>query len=442
MMRLTDIWILQLLIQVSLVFGAITFDLKKDHKRSNQASVKGYGNTRENFYGSWSTNVTFGSEKEPIELPIYFQQRGINLNSQYFCNYTFDGLFCGYAGRYNYNALSNFLYSYSSSLNATIYRDLVSFEGFETELEFSMTRDAKEYLGFGLINNPPVGISNETFGNRDSFVQTLSKDGVIESSIFSLWTNPSNGSTDGQLVIGAVDMSKVNGSLYKFPFNDGFSASESSGSISIRLASLYAKDYSVNMPVAVDVIPEEQSSLLPKPYLDAILKAYGRRTRKGLIIEQDVLERNDTVIFGFGNFNLSVPLWSMFNYEVEVIIPPYLDQAFREGATKYYLGSDVLRHAYVSVDLDNKEIALGQSLPFTGDLMIVNATSGFDEIAQEGTDDTSLAVHYYSTTIGELYVTYEYVTETTNSTRSRNGGPSYSSSLLSLLSLIAGCLFL
>lgn len=423
---------LKILLPISTVLGALTFDLES--RPVSQDSVKRDGNTRKGN-SVWWANFTFGSEKAQVELPLDIQRSWVNVPSDdSFCYTNTSDTSEQICGPYNFSELSSFLSSFSSDLNTTVYKDLVSFEGFETEVEFTKIDDRSEYFGLGFADSFVNQQLNEKNYTHDGFVQTLKNVGAIDSSVYSFWINPANGSRNGQLVIGGVDESKFNGSLYKLPVANGWLGVDSA-LVAVRLASLQANDISIAMPVAVSLQPSWDHSLLPRPYIDAILKAYGKRTKKGYVIEQKVLDQNKTIIFNIGDFNLSVPLSSVAGYNQQKQF--YL--GIYNYSDTYWLGHNVLKHTYISVDLDNKEVALGESLPFTGELKIVNATSGFDGIAIDGGgNETSLAVQMHETVSVGNMGTSTYATPTTYWTGSINQGASHSNPIMSIISLILG----
>lgn len=420
------------------VLGALAINLEKRLAISNQGIIKRDQNT-EFDTETWFGKFTFGSQKAQVDLRLNFYVGWTNLNSSdSYCHadrYNTSRQICEL---YNTSELSSFLSAFSDNLNTTIYKDLVSFEGFETEVEYTKIDRLLPFFGLGLGTpyfHTPRNTSNYS---HDNFVQALKKQGSIDSSVYSLWANPANGSTDGQLVIGGVDESKYNGSLYRTPIIHNFSDTGSNYNFGVRLASFHAKDQNLELPVAVLLWPDVPQTLLPTPYIDALFKAYGKRTKKGYIIEQKVLDRNETISFSFGKFNLSVPLSSVAGYETDNNGPKFYT-TFNNYSDVFWLGSDVLKHAYISIDYDNWEVALGQSLPFTGELKIVNATSGFDGIAEDGGSETSLAVHFYSTSVAGVYPSGVSIARTTGSF---NGGSSFSSPIVSLLSLLAGILLI
>ncbi|SGZ52700.1 CIC11C00000002577 [Sungouiella intermedia] len=389
------------------VSAIITCDVQL---KSAEAEVSKRDVENVNYNIAWHTTFKIGSENK--EIPISFSFRN-NVNSVS-----------------NYTNLGSWKLRYNSTLGDTIVTDKLTLGDYEVDdVEFITTEGNGTFgsLGLGL---PYTG----TWGYHKNFVQQLHENGDIESSVLSLWVNPGN-TTEGQFAFGGIDEAKYDGSLFRFPMVNSFSYLEHSQNMEIKLDSLSASAVSFTQPVGVGLNPGMLKSSLPQGYFDAFGKALGGKFDKAenkYSVDKKYLTLNETVNFIFGNFNLSVPISSL--------VEESLGKVYATITANYIpvFGLDILQHAYIAIDYDNSEIALGQSKASALDSeKFVNATSNLDTILlASGASETSLAIEIVMALQSLAQIQYA----SQRSAGSLSGGAASAGPVVGLFGLIAGVL--
>jgi len=393
---------------------------------------------------AWSADFQIGSENEQISLYLDFYSNWNYLPLKILpCNSPKAGAnYLPYpcAKPKNYSCFSTIydvakLTSLKLGCNNTLYdmliTDKLAIGGYGVgDVDFiAVEKDAN--FGILALGQPDIGTY---LGYHKNFVQQLKQRGMIESSVLSLWVNPGN-TTEGQFAIGGIDETKYNGSIYRFPMLNSFPFLKHSMALEVKLDSMIVSKFTFSQPLGMVLNPNFVESTFPKSYLQAFAKAYG-----GKLVELDgtyrcamnrkYLTLNEIVTFRFGNFNLSVPISSLV--KESPLGKVYSTMAFSLAPQ---CGFDILRYAYIAIDYDNYEVALGQSKANAWDSEFINATSNLDFILlASGASDTSLAFLYPLEDLGTAL--YTWIDEVASGTLS--GSAAFAGPLLGLLGIVAG----
>jgi Eukaryotic aspartyl protease len=218
-------------------------------------------------------------------------------------------------------------------------------------------------------------------------VDSLVTAGLIERAAFSLWLNDLDAST-GSILFGGVDTDKYTGDLISLPIQidsaagiyDRYLVTLTSISIKDDAGTRLLSDPSLSVAALLD--SGTTSSVLPDDVAQAIWGGLGAviAAPNEQLVPCNLKNTNAAIIFGFGGQggpSISVPLSEMINNagvtpgatfgDGEAVCSLFADSVVNDPSGSIILGDSFLRSAYVVYDLDNNEIAIGQT--------VFNATS-------------------------------------------------------------------
>lgn len=409
----------------------------------------------DNWY--WTSEAKFGSNSKRLTMLLSFGLSWTVLGS------TFDGCnlniteanqysnssqsltdTCVFRAPYEVQYLENFLCEYDTSSNTMVYEDVVQLAGLEvSNAQFHMDTKRINTLGFGLLNSD-WGMTNETQTLHPNIVEQLYSQNAINSSLLSMWFNPNNDSTFGQFVLGGIDENKYTGELFRFPIVNSYDPEVYSESpvIEVKMSYISGSYFNVSFPVGVGLRPDYTYSSLPDVFVNALGQVYGKydSSLHAYKVDQKLLYLEEKLLFGFGEFNLSVPVKDIVSNYTSLNKADAVYLLLRNVSTESWLGIDILKHAFIAIDYDSREVALAQGATSL-DSEDITTLDGLDSLyAAFPANDTSLAIQlYYTTTmfIGSLRTVQ--VASTNSNGLSANGGSS-SSPLHGLLCLLGGLL--
>ncbi|SGZ54822.1 CIC11C00000005710 [Sungouiella intermedia] len=401
------------------------------------------------FLSRWKADFQIGSEKDDISfyfdfddswnyLPVNFVGCNTSVSgTNEFSNSTTNATKNTCVFSTNFGDLTNLKSRYNSTLQTTILTDKLIIGDYQVDgvdfvpLEYN---DTIGFLGLGLPYQSIDDYYNISDGSHKNFVQQLHQTGVIDSSILSLWLNPGNKS-EGQFAFGGIDEAKYNGSLFRFPMVNSFAYLEHSKFLEIKMDSLLTSTMSFTQPVGMSLNPSALSTWFPQSYFEALVNALGGKYDEkhgGTSVHKKYLTLNEVVTFKFGNFNLSVPISSLVEERLGKVYTTFV------AGNIATLGLDILQHAYIAIDYDNNEVALGQSKANALDSeKFVNATSNLSSILlASGASETSLAIEMQLALQSPALILFA----SQRSYGSLSGNAAYTGPLMGLFGLIAGVL--
>lgn len=409
----------------------------------------------DNWY--WTSEASFGSNSKRLTMLLSFGLSwtvlgstfdGCNLNiteaNQY--SNSSQGLTdtCVFRAPYEVQYLENFLCEYDTSSSTMVFQDLVQLAGLEvSNAQFHMGTKRINTLGFGLLNSD-WGMTNETQTLHPNIIQQLYSAKAINSSLLSMWFNPNNESTFGQFVIGGIDESKYTGELFRYPIVNSYDPQVYSESpiIEVKMSYIAGNYLNVSFPVGVGLRPDITYSSLPSVFVNALGRLYGKydSSLHAYKVDPKLLYLEERILFGFGQFNLSVPVKDIVSNYTSLNKADAVYLLLRNVSTESWLGIDILKHAFIAIDYNSREVALAQGATSL-ESEEISTLDGLDSLsAAYPANDTSLAIQlFYTTTmfIGSLRTVQ--VASTQLDGLSANGGSS-SSSMHGLVCLISGLL--
>ena len=399
------------------------------------------------FLSSWRADFQIGSEEDNISLDFHFYSnrnylpmRPVGCNASVtepneFANSTTHARnnTCVFSTIYGTRDLTTLKSRYNSSKGSIILTDRLAFgDNVVGDVDLYMVDYGSSVKIAGSLG---LGQPNDAyFGYHKNFVQQLHENGVIESSVLSLWLDPGNHSV-GLFAFGGIDEAKYSGSLFRFPMLNSYAMKEFSENLEIKMDSFLTSEVSFTQPVGFTLDPGASSSQFPQDYFDAFAKVFDGVLDESIhkyAVDKKYLTLNEIVTFTFGNFDLSVPIASLVEEDLGEVYTTF------ELSVEASLGLDVLRHAYIAIDYDNYEIALGQSNTDGLDSeKLVSASSNLDFILMaSGASDTSLAIEIWQTLI--YLARADYYSERNSGTL--RGCAALTTPLVGLFGLIAGIL--
>lgn len=339
---------------------------------------------RDNVKGKLSNrDITFtaplliGSEEDKVRIMV---NTGLNLfwvptrNCDYYSNNRRDTIpeigQCDSAGIYLPSALTlfhntseEFVWHYGKNANTTqkgfggyFGTDKVQYGDYAGNMTFGIGNEVNHIGELGLgFRDPGMTYSNSTL-NQLSFLQQLVKKGDIQRNAYSFQLGINNAS-EGTLQLGAVDHSKYEGKLQKVKMVDLYS--DSSDSILILLDGILGTDFSMELNMAVAIRIEEATLILPDRFFDKLIAHLNaiKTPDDVTVVPCSMLNLTDLLSFYFSGIEIQVPLRDLIFQESTFGCCLTIDDY--DGP--YHLGQDILKSAYVVVDLDNKEVALAQA---------------------------------------------------------------------------------
>lgn len=358
----------------------------------------------------YTTAFKVGSEEDEVEVLV---EMILNLlwfptpqcDSYYYKrDNMYDYYLCDFKGTYSpedltsfTNTTEEFQFMFSSSYYGAwgyLASDRVQFGDYSGDVTFGVA-EAADFIGrfgLGLPGSPYLDTESS---NVTSFLEQLVDDGTISSQSYSIQLGLNN-ATEGSLILGAVDHSKYRGELQKVRMVDAYMGDGQE--ILIILDGILGNGFSVrtNIPISVScelTLLSLSNDLVQQiaSYMDAEFDDY----LEVHILDCSFLNLTDLISFYFSGIEIEVPLRDLV----------YQASSGSCWLTCYedygppYLGQDVLRNAYIVVDLDNKEVALAQ------------AASSDNEDIEDIVSSIPLALEaplYSYTDVGEKYSYDEY----------------------------------
>ncbi|SGZ50838.1 CIC11C00000004042 [Sungouiella intermedia] len=341
-----------------------------DQRIRERDNVKGELSNRKIIF---TAPLLIGSEEDKVRVVI---NTGLNLfwvptrNCDYYSSYKRDTIYeidqCDFAGVYLPSDLSSFRNTsdvfqwwYTGNYNGAwgyYGTDKVQYGNYSGNITFGIASEA-DYIGeLGLGFPDYQHTSPKSTLNESTFLEQLVEKGDIKSNAYSFQLGINNAS-EGTLLLGAVDHSKYKGNLQKVKMVDLYN--DGSDTILILLDGILGKNFSFEMNVAVRIRMEEATLSFPLGSYDDLLEQLDvMEDFSGYdLVPCTFLNLTDLISFYFSGIEIQVPLRDL------VIQSSYYGctLALNEYAGPPIIGQDILKSAYVVVDLDNKEVALAQA---------------------------------------------------------------------------------
>lgn len=450
--------ICSLFLLASPVLGAVTIQAQLEPR--SDASKPHAANLSRLDEWQWTTSAQFGSNHQNVTLQLNFGSSWIALRSVFEgCNIdisvanqytnvsgTWDHT-CVFRAPYEVQFLLSFSSSFENSTRSLVFLDLVAIGGAQVaNAQFLMGTKRTNSVGLALPNSG-IAYGGSPKSYHENFVQQLHRQHSIESSVLSMWFDTRNGTKNAQLVAGGIDKSKYTGELYRMPIVNSYDPSlfSESPAIEVRMSSFASRKFNISMPIGVALYPDRPYSSLPRGLVDALGKAYGEKYDASVStyrIDKKYARLKELLTFGFGRFNLSVPLNTLLSNYDTYQNSDQVCLSIRNVSTESWLGLDVLKHAFIAIDYDNREVRLAQGATSPGiSLEIATASSGLAALPSAyAPNDTSLAIHYYVSTTLFLGSTMPVEVASTSWTGTSSGGTGSRRPFHALLCLVGGLL--
>ncbi|SGZ51247.1 CIC11C00000004599 [Sungouiella intermedia] len=272
--------------------------------------------------------------------------------------------------------------------------DKVQYGDFSGDITFGIA-DRADYIGeLGLGFPYNQSVSSDSTLKEPSFLEQLVKKGDIKKDAYSFQLGINNAS-EGTLLLGAVDHSKYKGKLQKVKMVDLYA--DGSDSILILLDGYLGDGFSSEMNIPVLVTMDYRSLIFPFGSLDKIYEhldaVYNQVSYH--VVPCSLLNLTELISFYFSGIEIQVPVRDLIvqSPDFGCLI------SISEFDGPYHLGQDILKSAYVVVDLDNKEVALAQAT--------ISSNDDIEDIVSE--IPLALAAPLYSyTEVAEKYFYSSY----------------------------------
>lgn len=271
-------------------------------------------------------------------------------------------------------------------------KDEVTLGNFSTEMEFGIATQAETIGSLGL--GFPFDSTEENF---TSFSDVLLQKGVISRNAYSLHLGANNAS-QGSLLYGAADHSKYDGTLQKVQminFTNNFKT------INILFDGIQHMHLSeiADVPVMISV----GDLILNLPgyvflFIVDLFKGFNDESTDMYRVPCSQLQLDDLFGFYFSGVELRVPFRDLV-MQVEDACYLSVESSY---SRPFVLGRDILRSAYLVVDLEGREVAMAQA---------VTSKNERKEEPQEIVSSIPLAVKaplYTYTEVGEVYTWDSY----------------------------------
>ena len=286
-------------------------------------------------------------------------------------------------------------------VNGTWAKDFVAYgDSLISNLTFGLVTESDDdsfgVLGLGLKNAESTWLSNGS--TYDNFLYQLKSQGFINKTVYSIYDNYlSNGSS---VLFGGVDLEQFIGNLSVLPLVEipiAYNDTRNASAIAITLSSIYFEETNED--------DDETSSLIASGLSAAIIDTassvgslpyyiYDDIVAKAGFVYSESLEAfvgnetklvNHSIVFNFQGVNVSVPLLDLTfplvnldNEEVSDLVVLGLDAT----PDTFTLGDSILQYLYISIDLEDNEVAIAPKNfePASEDIVAVvssfpNATS-------------------------------------------------------------------
>lgn len=404
-------------------YAYLRMDLSKvpDSHVSKRYGVRGAISTRNSLY---TAQFKVGSRKDEVRVSLLSQLNELWFPHPRCKSITFiedhierrEWVECFEYGTFDPKNLSTFRLSNTSFeswwnddlAEGYIGTDVVQFGDKSLNITFGVgyRTDTVGQLGLGFQHD------SSAHSNFTSFGEMLVKNGYILRNAYSLQLGANNAS-EGVLMYGAVDHSKYDGTLQKIKMVNA-STDGNFDAILINFDGiLYSDGWNFsNCAVILEITrPGLVLPFLVVKKIAELLHGY-EWLDLGYRVPCFNLELTDVIRFYFSGVELQVPVRDlitqhMFNCWLSI---EYISSG------PYLLGQDILKSAYLVVDLEGREVALGQ----------VNSTSNDENIEEIGsTVPLALEAPLYSYTEAQDKY-YRYSTLTFQDSKKTQSGPTYS----------------
>jgi yapsin 1/2 len=197
--------------------------------------------------------------------------------------------------------------------------------------------------------------SSQGTNTAASFLQSLSTNGHVQSPGFSLWMNPST--STGEIVFGAVDTSKISGSLYLFNL-----VNPSSGySVNLNKIAFSSTGSTPSFPQIESVFDTStESVILPRSW-ESIASLFNGQISQNSTLLVPCSSTNANVEFELGSgITISIPISAFVGSTTELDGLCQSPFSFTDGP-QFVLGTSFLRHVYLVLNSDSSQGAIAQA---------------------------------------------------------------------------------
>ena len=251
-------------------------------------------------------------------------------------------------------------------------------------LDFGVQNVSNKYFGSLGLGLPEWESTYENASDPhiyENLPMKLTSQGAISKIAYSVYHRPSSyyNVNNGTLLFGAVDHAKYSGNLTTLPMikhnSTGVTiASNLSSDNFIRERHLQVLLHGIGFSISTKkgfitalanntyfaaFDPLYDVSYFPKPILEAMGQTLGGQFVEGLKFFVPCLDDENVVfVFDFGGTTLRVPLSSLLRrsgYSCALNVLP-----LPENEDFVILGQDILKHAYLVFDLEDREISIAQ----------------------------------------------------------------------------------
>lgn len=236
-------------------------------------------------------------------------------------------------------------------------KDTLRLGEFSGEMKFGVAKWAATagMLGLGFPESVMYSADDSTESNV-SFSKQLVESGKISRNTFALLLGTNNAS-EGQLLFGAVDHSKYDGTLQIVKMIDIYSDSYEK-EILVILDGILGDGFERDVQLGV-VISSSLLYLSVPPEMFEEINSYFNGTddgEDGYDVDCALLNLHELVSLYFSGIEIQVPIRDIvYRYSAGCSL------SITEGNGPIVLGQNVLKSAYVVVDMDNEEVAMAQA---------------------------------------------------------------------------------
>lgn len=377
----------------------------------------------------YTVNIEIGSEQQSVTLWLDTRSRvfyvpktdcfaeGLEMDfykRDYVSTYQLQN--CSFLGTFDPSHLSDFknlstdfLFAITSDVYGSGYlaEDTIKIGDLSIKSKFGVCHNASAVgvLGLGYTNEM-VLISRSEGLDQVNYLKDLVDNKVIKKQVYSIYLGP-NDAEQGQLLFGALDHGKYEGTLQTVKMSPIYYSDLEQDEILVVLDGFLGEGFSekLQIPVIFD---------LSTPYLmfsNETIALFARHLNgsyddyyETYEVDCNLLELDEALAFYFSGVEIKVPVKAML---YESGRDCYIKFDEKEGPD--VLGLDILRYLYFVIDLDEREVSLGQA-----------ATTNEEADIEAVSDSVPLALNapYYSyTSIKERYtfdITHGWSTSTAN----------------------------
>ena len=275
--------------------------------------------------------------------------------------------------------------------------------------------DSIGLMGVGMRSLESIVQSGESQTGYPTVIDSLVSAGLIERAAFSLWLNDLDASS-GSILFGGVDTDKYTGNLVGLPIQidaaadiyDRYLVTLTSVSIDDAAGTRLLSDSNLSVPALLD--SGTTSTILPDDVARAIWGGLGAVSggSNEELVPCNLKNTNASLIFGFGGPGgptISVPISEMINdasitpgatfKDGKPVCSLFVDSVINDPSGSIILGDSFLRSAYVVYDLQNNEIALGQTVynATSSNIKVIPSGSGLPGVSSVATAAAATATY-------------------------------------------------